>query len=142
MTMGAARDEFFRRYATSPIHVPRLERLLLAYGDDEEDESFARRFIAWDRACPDLEAARIVSEILSAGDESGRIIRLSDGAIRGAIRWMGELESPGVGERARSLRDGLVSTDTSAVAAFVDLLERSDTLDAAQFRSQADSLAR
>ena len=74
----AARDDFLRRYATSPIHVPRLERLLDAYGVDGQDEAFALRFIEWDRACADADAARIVTEIVSASaGEAGRPVRLS-----------------------------------------------------------------
>ena len=64
---GWARDEFLRRYATSPIHVPRLERLLAVYGVDEQDDSFCQRFIGWDRACADGEAARVVTEIRVGG---------------------------------------------------------------------------
>ena len=40
------REDFLRRYATSPIHVPRLERLLSAYGDNDEIHAFAETFIA------------------------------------------------------------------------------------------------
>ena len=91
--LNSPRDEFLRRYATSPIHVPRLERLLAVYGFGEDDDAFCARFLSWDRACTDAEAARIITEVLSAGDATGRITRLSDDAVRGAIRWMSDLTS-------------------------------------------------
>jgi hypothetical protein len=112
-----AREVFLRRYATSPIHVPRLERLLSVYGDDAE--GFAARFIEWDRDAPDLEAARIVAEILSAGDDMGRIVRLSDDAVRAAIRWMSTPSSCSVAERSSRLRDVLTRSDATEVAAAI-----------------------
>jgi hypothetical protein len=107
--VGSVREAFLRRYATSPIHVPRLERLLDAY--DGDDDGFAGRFIAWDRECPDAEAARIVAEILSAGDSAGRIARLSDEAIQQAIQWMSASSTLTVAERADALRAALASSD-------------------------------
>jgi hypothetical protein len=106
--VSTTRDEFLRRYATSPIHVPRLERLLLAYGDDDDGETFARQFIAWDLACRDGEAARIVSEIISTClDESGRIRRLSDDVVASAIKWMAEATSYSIADRAKLLETRL-----------------------------------
>jgi hypothetical protein len=138
--MGTARDEFLRRYATSPIHVPRLERLLHAYEDDDEDDTFARKFISWDLACPDAEAARIVAEIVSAGvDASGRIVRLSDNALKGAIRWMAEAAPHSVAERARILQDAISSPDEAARGRFIAFLEISSGLEEAQFRVAARS---
>lgn len=122
-----ARDEFLRRYATSPIHVPRLERFLAVYDADGEDDAFCHRFIAWDRASSNGEAARIVTEILSAGDGSGRITRVSDAAVKGAIRWMSEATWLSVPERAQLLRARLTAADERAVVAFVTLLEAADT---------------
>jgi len=116
-----ARDDFLRRYATSPIHVPRLERLLAVYGSGEENDPFCSRFITWDRECPDSEAARIVTEILSAGDPAGRIPKYGEDVIRGAIRWMSDPTSLPVAERARVLRDGLNASD-DAGAGFVQFL--------------------
>jgi len=116
-----ARDDFLRRYATSPIHVPRLERLLAVYGSGEENDPFCSRFITWDRECPDGEAARIVTEILSAGDAAGRITKHNEDVIRGAIRWMSDSTSLSVAERARVLRDGLNASD-DAGAGFVQFL--------------------
>lgn len=139
---GTARDEFLRRYATSPLHVPRLERLLAAYGDDGDDDSFCSRFIAWDRACPDGEAARIVTEILSAGDRAGGVTRLSDDAVRGAIRWVSEVTSLPVWERARILRAGLAAAGEAAVAEFVGFLSRADAMEASQFDAEAELMAR
>ena len=103
--MGAAQEDFLRLYATSPIHVTRLERLLYAYGsDDDERETFARNFIAWDRDCPDPEAARVVSEIIATCvDGSGRIRRLSDDVLQDAIRWMADTTSLTVARRAERL---------------------------------------
>jgi hypothetical protein len=135
-----ARDEFLRRYATSPIHVPRLERFLAVYDADAADDSFCHRFIAWDRACVDGEAARIVTEILSAGDASGRIVRLSDDAVRGAIRWMSEASWLAVPERARLLRERLTAGDARAHTEFVGFLESAATADAARFRAAAESV--
>jgi hypothetical protein len=129
------RDEFFRRYATSPIHVPRLERLLAVYEADGENDAFCRRFIEWDRACSDADAARIVTEILSAGDASGRITRYGDDAVRGAIRWMSGLASLPVAERAQALRARLSASDAAAVAAFVEFLAGADALADEEFRS-------
>ena len=128
-----AREEFLRRYATSPIHVPRLERFLAVYGADGDDDSFCHRFIAWDRASSDGEAARIVTEILSAGDGSGRIARVSDAAVKGAIRWMGDATWLSVPERARVLRDRLTAADEKAVAEFVTFLETADTAEGPLF---------
>lgn len=136
-----ARDQFLRRYATSPIHVPRLERLLAVYGDDGEDEVFCSRFIAWDRACPDSEAARIVTEILSAGDSSGRITRLSDEAVQGAIRWMSDVTSLSVSERAQCLSEGLNASDREVAARFLEFLAAAGALEAAQFNAAAEQLA-
>jgi hypothetical protein len=107
--MGVAQEDFLRLYATSPIHVTRLERLLLAYGnDDEERDAFAGRFIGWDRECPHPEAARIVSEILSTCiDRSGKILRLSDDLVEKSIHWMAEETSLALAERAVRLRETL-----------------------------------
>ena len=126
--MNTARDEFMRRFATSPIHVPRLERLLAVYGSGEEDDAFCSRFIGWDRACREGEAARIVTEILSAGDAAGRIPRYGENVLRGAIRWMSDVTSVSVAERARVLRDRL-NTPDSASAGFVEFLAEADGLD-------------
>ena len=139
---GTARDEFLRRYATSPIHVPRLERFLAVYGDDGDDDSFCRRFIGWDRACADGEAARIVSEILSAGDQGGRITRLGDEVVRGAIRWMSDVTGISVAERARVLRESLADAGDASGAGFVDFLATADALKASEFRARAESAAR
>ncbi len=120
--MGAVRDEFLRRYATSPIHVTRLERLLDAYRDD--DETFVRRFLAWDRACADGEAARIVAEIISAGaDEFGRVSRVSDETVKGAIRWMADATALTVADRARILGEALASSDPMAIEQLIAFLE-------------------
>lgn len=137
-----ARDEFLRRYATSPIHVPRLERFLAVYDEDAQDDSFCLRFIAWDRAAADGEAARVVAEILSAGDGSGRIARFSEGAVKGAIRWMSDATWLSLPQRARVLRDGLTSADDRAVVEFVSFLEFADGADGTEFRSAAESIAR
>jgi hypothetical protein len=78
-------DEFLRRYATSPMHVPRLERLLAVYGGTAP-EAFAAAFIAWDRACGHADAARIASELLSLHVDAGAaLIRVSDAVIQDAI---------------------------------------------------------
>ena len=138
---GAARDEFLRRYATSPIHVPRLERFLAVYGDDGDDEAFCGRFIAWDRASPDGEAARIVAEILSAGDSYGRITRLSDAAVQGAIRWMSDVTSLPISQRARCLSEGLHAVDGEVVASFVEFLAAGGVLEPAQLDARARNWA-
>jgi hypothetical protein len=119
--VGSIREVFLRRYATSPIHVPRLERLLDAF--DDGDDSFAGRFIAWDRECPDVEAARIVAEILSAGDAAGRIARLSDEAVQQAIRWMSDRSALTVAERADALRAALASSGAEERLAAMARLE-------------------
>ena len=135
------RDEFLRRYATSPIHVPRLERFLAVYGSGEGDDAFCRRFITWDRASTDADAARIVTEILSAGDATGRITRISDNAVRGAIRWMSAFTPLPVAERAFVLRARLTAADDAAVARFVTFLASTVDLEDAQFRSAAEAWA-
>jgi len=114
--MGAPQEDFLRLYATSPIHVTRLERLLVAYGnDDDERDAFARRFISWDRDCPHPEAARVVSEILAmCVDRSGKIVRLSDDVVEASIRWTAEETSLSLPERAGRLRDALSSSDPAA----------------------------
>jgi hypothetical protein len=138
--MGTARDEFLRRYATSPIHIPRLERLLHAYEDDDEDDTFSRKFIGWDRACPDAEAARIVTEVVSASlDGSGQIVRLSDSALQGAIRWMAGAVSHSVADRARILGDAISSRDETARRQFIEFLETCNALEEAEYRVAANS---
>lgn len=84
--MSAIRDEFLRRYATSPIHVQTLERLLEVYGGSDPDK-FAARYISWDRECEEPEAARVVSELLATlFDNDGKLVRLSDEIVQDAIR--------------------------------------------------------
>ena len=136
--MNTARDEFLRRYATSPIHVPRLERLLAVYGSGEENDPFCSRFIDWDRACPDGEAARIVTEILSKGDAAGQITKYSEDVIRGAIRWMSDLASLPVAERARVLRERLNASDDVG-AGFAQFLAEAERLEYARFRERAET---
>jgi hypothetical protein len=132
--MGNARDDFLRRYATSPMHVPRLERMLQAYESADDDDSFARNFIDWDRACPDAEAARIVSEIISAGTGAAR---LSDDAVKGAIRWMAEATDHPVAERARILGEAISSPDETTRRHFIEFLETSAALEQAAFQMAA-----
>ncbi len=102
--MSTVQDEFLRRYATSPMHVARLERLLAVYGTGGAGDDFAAAFIAWDRAANDSDAARIVSEVLSTlqGDD-GRLVRLTGDAIRGAITWLADAPADERGERAEAL---------------------------------------
>lgn len=87
--MSIIQHEFLRRYAASPMHVPRLERLLDTYGEPGAPDAFAEAFISWDCACGDSDAARIVTEVLSTlVDERGRLVRLTPQAIKGAIAWI------------------------------------------------------
>lgn len=103
--MGVLQEAFLRRYATSPIHVPRLERLLATYGAGDTEDLFAQQFIAWDDACQDGEAARIVTEVISQViDSNGRLIRLTDDAVHGAIRWLAECTGIDRDERVAALR--------------------------------------
>lgn len=84
--MSVVGDEFLRRYATSPMHVPMLERLLEVYGGDDPD-GFAARYIAWDRECEEPEAGRVVSEMLAKlVDDNGNLMRLSDELVQQTIR--------------------------------------------------------
>lgn len=115
--MGVDVEEFLRRYATSPIHVPRLERLLATYGPEGDGDpgdpgapatgtwdAFARAYVGWDRACGDADAARIVTEIISQlTDTHGRLIRLTDATVRGAIVWIAESKDPERRERVAAL---------------------------------------
>ncbi len=118
------REDFLRRYATSPIHVPRLERLLAAYGDNDEIHAFAETFIAWDRTGPSVEAARVVAELLASfQDESGALVRLSDDAVRGALRLMAEASSVAPDARVRAMRTFFAATDTASIAAVSARLE-------------------
>ena len=118
------REDFLRRYATSPIHVPRLERLLSAYGDNDEIHAFAETFIAWDRTGPSVEAARVVAELLASfQDESGALVRLSDDAVRGALRLMAETSSVAPDARLRAMRTFFAATDTASIAAVSARLE-------------------
>lgn len=81
----SAIDEFYRRYAASPLHVPQLERLLAAYGEPSP-EAFAARFIEWDRAAEHPEAARLVTEVLTSELQgSGSTRWASDEQLRIAI---------------------------------------------------------
>lgn len=59
-------DEFLRRFAASPIHVPQLERVLAAYGGVSPD-AFAAAVIESDREAAHPEAARIALELLATG---------------------------------------------------------------------------
>jgi hypothetical protein len=127
-------DDFLRRYATSPIHVPRLERMLHAYGDGESEEAFASRFIEWDRACPHGEAARIVSEVLSdLMDDTGNVRRVSDDAVRGAIRWVAEGDGT-LSERVALLQNGLRISNPGELTRCIEWLERAATLPAIPHR--------
>ena len=118
------REDFLRRYATSPIHVPRLERLLAAYGDNDEIHAFAETFIAWDRTGPSVEAARVLAELLASfQDESGALVRLSDDAVRGALRLMAETSSVAPDARMRAMRTFFAATDTASIAAVSARLE-------------------
>ena len=106
------REDFLRRYATSPIHVPRLERLLTVYGDSDEVHAFAETFIAWDRTGPGIETARVVAELLASfQDESGALVRLSDDAVRGALRLMGETSTLAPEARLRAMRTLFSATE-------------------------------
>ncbi len=117
------REEFLRRYATSPIHVPRLERLLAAYGNGDPD-AFAAAFIEWDRESADAEAARIATELLALFvDGDGRVVRLTDDAVRGAVNWLAQPGAQARLERATVLRDLLSSTIPEAVAHATRFLE-------------------
>ena len=105
------------------------------YGDAGDDESFCRRFIGWDRACPDGEAARIVTEICRRQvDDAGRIARLSDEAVKGAIRWMANATSHAVADRAELLARALRRASRGNGVEFIEFLETSGTLDDAEFR--------
>jgi len=127
--MSPTREDFLRRYAASPIHVPRLERLLEVYGAGQSEEAFASAFIAWDRACPDGEAARVVAEILSAFvHDAGQIVRVSDEAVRGAIRLMAGAVTLPLAARARALRRLTAATDADSIRSAIGLLERACTL--------------
>ena len=124
-----SREDFLRRYATSPIHVPRLERLLDAYGAGGTEEAFVTRYIAWDQACPDAEAARVVAERLSAFvDETGEIVRLSDGAVHGAIRLTAEARTMTPVGRAHVLRTLTMSSDGRSVREVTAMLEEASQL--------------
>ena len=108
--MSAAREAFLRRYATSPIHVARLERLLDVYGGDRSDETFARKVIDWDRACADAEATRIVLEILAVTvDAAGRVRRFDDEVVQQSIEWMAARGDLSAADRAEALRAQLAS---------------------------------
>ncbi len=112
------------------------------FGVDERDDAFCRRFIGWDRACPDPEAARIVTEVLSASDDAGQIVCVGEEVVRGAIRWMSEVAWLSVAERANLLRDGVTAPEGAVAADFVAFLATADDLDAAAFRSAVESLTR
>ena len=58
--------------------------------------------------------------------------------IRGAIRWMSDLTSLPVAERARVLRDRL-NVPEPANAGFVEFLAEADGLEHAQFTEGAES---
>jgi hypothetical protein len=111
------------------MHVPRLERLLAAY-DTGEPDVFAATFIGWDRECSDVEAARIVTELLAVFvDEKGALVRLSDDAVRGAIRWMARSAALSSTERADALRTLLSSTTPEAVRQTTRVLETAAAMD-------------
>jgi hypothetical protein len=111
------------------MHVPRLERFLAAY-DTGEPDVFAATFIGWDRECSDAEAARIVTELLAVFvDEKGTLVRLSDDAVRGAVRWMARSAALSSTDRARALRTLLSSTTPEAVQHTTRVLETAAAMD-------------
>ena len=115
--MSALQEEFLRRYATSPIHVPRLERMLAAYGPHRSEDAFAEAFLGWDTACGDADAARIVTEVVSqVTNAKGQLIRLTDDAVRGAIAWVAETQGTERVERVAALRDILAEVPQFSVA--------------------------
>lgn len=123
-------EEFLRRYATSPMHVPRLQRLLDAYGNGDPD-AFAAAFIEWDRECADAEAARVTTELLAVFvDDQGRLVRLSDRSVRGAVKWMAQAGLSARLERAQALRELLSSATSDAVAHATRYLEAKATAEA------------
>ncbi len=70
-------DEFLRRFAASPLHVPQLERVLAAYGGVSPD-AFAAAVIESDREAAHPEATRIALELLANGlDRAGVRFRTS-----------------------------------------------------------------
>lgn len=107
--MSVIQHEFLRRYAASPMHVPRLERLLDTYGGPDAADAFAEAFISWDRACGDSDAARIVTEAISLlVDDRGRLIRLTPEAVRGAIAWIAASAGDVRTERVQALSTILI----------------------------------
>ena len=103
--MSTVQHEFLRRYATSPIHVPRLERLLAVYAPPETRDQFAQTYMQWDRACGDAEAARIVAELLAVlVDGQGAMIRFNSAAIMAAIEFVARGSSDEQVARAQLLR--------------------------------------
>ena len=118
------RTAFLRRYATSPMHVPRLERLLAVYGENGGEDAFAASFISWDRACSDVEAGHVVAEILSSfHDATGTLVRLSDAAVQGAFRLMADATTFAPPARALALRGLFAATDKTAIDRTVARLE-------------------
>ena len=118
------REDFLRRYATSPLHVARLERLLATYGTTHGEARFAETFIAWDRACSDVDAALVVTEVLATfEDERGELIRLSDKAIKGALRFLADAVSVSPAIRAYTLRWWCRVRDTPAFERVITRLE-------------------
>lgn len=102
--MSVIQHEFLRRYAASPMHVPRLERLLDTYGGPDAQDAFAKAFMDWDRDCGDGDAARIVTEAISTlFDGSGRLVRLTPEAVKGAIAWIADAPGDARTERAHAL---------------------------------------
>ncbi len=61
--------------------------------------------------------------------------------MRGAIRWMSELTSLPVAERAVALRARLTTSDDAAVAGFVEFLAGADGIADVQFLAAAEAWA-
>lgn len=103
--MSTIEHEFIRRYATSPIHVPRLERLLAAYAPPAAVDGFAELYLTWDRECGDPEAGRIVTEALvMAVDSRGAILPIRPEVVRTAIAWVAAASGFDKAERAECLK--------------------------------------
>ncbi len=125
--MSVLQESFLRRYATTPIHVARLERLLTTYGPAGSEDEFAQRFIVWDDACGDGEAARITTEILSQlYDAEGNLVRLTDETVRAAIDWVAAGNEREREDRIAVLRSTLFEASRLAAAENGKVYETSD----------------
>jgi hypothetical protein len=130
------REQFLRRYAATPNHIPRLERLLSVYGADQSEDAFAAMYLAWDDEFGAPETGRLVGEwLVCVVDADGRLVRVSDAAVRGALRLMGRVRPAEEALAAAALRRLDPGASCEALQRAQALLESAAAMEASELES-------